>query len=71
MVAKTITITEDSYRLLVDNKLENESFSEEIKRILSKKRTKKLEDFFGILAKELGADKMQEDLEKIKIINIF
>lgn len=56
MATKTLTITEDAYGLLSDNKTEGESFSEEIRRILSKKRRRPLSDFFGIISKEDGAD---------------
>ncbi len=56
MATKTLTITEDAYGLLSVNKLEGESFSKEIKRILSKKRMMPLSDFFGIISKEDGAD---------------
>jgi len=59
---------DDVYGILVDNKLEEESFSEELRRILSKKKTKKLSDFFGILSEEEGAG-MLEDLERIKAEN--
>ncbi len=69
MVKKTLTIMEDAYRILLDNKLENESFSGEIRRIFSKKKTKKLKDFFGIISTEEG-EEMIKDLEKIKKKNI-
>lgn len=69
MVTKTLTIMEDAYRILLDNKLENESFSGEIRRIFSKKKTKKLKDFFGIISTEEG-EEMIKDLEKIKKKNI-
>ena len=68
MGTKTISIMDDVYGILVDNKLEEESFSEELRRILSKKKTKKLSDFFGILSEEEGAG-MLEDLERIKAEN--
>ena len=68
MGTKTISIMDDVYGILVDNKLEEESFSEELRRILSKKKTKKLIDFFGILSEEEGAG-MLEDLERIKAEN--
>jgi len=64
MTTKTLTIMKDAYNLLLDNKLENESFSEEIRRILSKK-SKKLSDFFGVLSKETG-NSMMKDLERIR-----
>ena len=65
MSTKTLTIMEDAYRLLADNKLEDESFSEEIRRVFSKKKTKKLIDFFGILSKETG-EAMKRDLKRIR-----
>ena len=68
MATKTISIMDDVYGMLVDNKLEDESFSDELRRILSKKRTKKLSDFFGILSEEEGAG-MLEDLEMIRAEN--
>ena len=62
MTTKTLTIMEDSYKLLLERKLENESFSEEIRRILSKGRSKSLSDFFGIISEEEG-EVMLKDLE--------
>jgi len=69
MSTKTLTIMEDAYRLLADNKLEDESFSEEIRRVFSKKKTKKLIDFFGILSEKEGADILKE-LERSRKIDI-
>ena len=69
MVTKTLTITEDAYNLLALHKQRSESFSEEIKRIFSKKKYKQLSDFFGILAKKEG-DEMLKDLEKIKSMEL-
>ncbi len=69
MVTKTLTITEDAYNLLSANKLRDESFSEEIRRLFSKKGKKNLMDFFGILSKK-DAGKMRKDLEDIKKMNI-
>jgi predicted CopG family antitoxin len=65
MATKTLTITDDAYRLLRDKKLENESFSEEIRRLLSKRTTKTLNDFMGILSEGEG-EKMLNDLNKIR-----
>ena len=56
---------DDVYGLLVQNKLEHESFSDELRRILSKKKTKKLSDFFGILSDNEYSG-MQDDLQNIK-----
>ena len=60
---------EDAYGILADNKLENESFSEEIRRLFSEKKKKSLKDFFGILSDEEG-EKMLKDLDKIRESNI-
>ena len=38
MATKTITIMEDAYNLLVLNKKHEESFSEELRRVLPKKK---------------------------------
>ena len=56
MVTKTLTITEDAYNLLTDNKMEEESFSEEIRRILSRRGAKSLKDYFGILSEKEGEE---------------
>jgi predicted CopG family antitoxin len=69
MVTKTLTITEESYKMLLENKLENESFSQEIKRILGNRSKKELKDFFGIISKEDG-NRMLFDLEKVREQNI-
>jgi predicted CopG family antitoxin len=69
MTTKTLTIMEDAYDLLADNKLEGESFSDEIRRVLSRKQSRPLTDFFGILSEEQGK-KMLDDLEKIKASEI-
>lgn len=65
MTTKTLTITEDAYNLLKELKLEDESFSEEIKRVLAKRNTRHLTDFAGILSNEEG-EAMLHDLEKIR-----
>lgn len=69
MTTKTLTIMEDAYDLLADNKLDGESFSDEIRRVLSKKQSRPLTDFFGILSEEQGK-KMISDLERIKASEI-
>ena len=56
---------DDAYNLLANSKLEDESFSEEIRRVFSKKKTKKLSDFFGILSKETGKS-MMKDYKRIR-----
>lgn len=69
MATKTVTITEDAYSLLAGHKLEDESFSEEIRRIFSKKNVKELSDFFGILSDKEGEDMLNE-LERIRTADI-
>jgi len=54
MATKTITIMEDAYKLLSSHKKKGESFSEEIRRILSTEKKRPLSDFFGILSNEEG-----------------
>ena len=65
MATKTLTITENAYHLLANRKLRDESFSEELVRILSKKKVKKIRDFFGILAEK----EWEAMLHDIKMIN--
>jgi len=61
---------EDAYQLLVQNKQKEESFSEEIRRLLDTKKSKKtFKDLFGILSEEEGS-RMQKDLENIKKMNL-
>jgi len=45
---------DDVYDLLARNKIEGESFSEELRRVLEKRNKKELKDYFGILSKEEG-----------------
>ena len=60
---------EDSYSLLLNNKLEGESFSEEIRRVFSEKKKRSLKDFFGILSEEEG-DAMMKGLELSREIDL-
>ena len=64
MVTKTLTITEEAYNLLARHKLEGESFSQEITRLLASRPHKRLMDFFGILGDE--GQGMQEALQHIR-----
>ncbi len=63
MVTKTLTITQDAYDLLVKNKLEDESFSEEIRRLFTFRPKRPLTDFIGVISDETGR-KALEFLEK-------
>ena len=65
VTTKTLTIMEDVHKLLLDKKLENESFSEELRRLLSRKRERKLSEFFGLISDDEG-EEMLNELKKIK-----
>jgi len=69
MATKTLTITEDAYNMLASNKMKDESFSEVLKRILSKRKTKTINNFFGTISEKEGTD-MLSDLEMIRRKNI-
>ena len=69
MTTKTLTITEDAYNLLKNNKVDDESFSQEIVRLLSEKKKKSLSDFFGILS-ELDGKSMKRDLLKSRELDM-
>ncbi|MEK6857132.1 MAG: antitoxin VapB family protein [Nanoarchaeota archaeon] len=69
MSTKTLTIMEDVYFLLVGNKLKNESFSDELRRLLTKKKEKGLIDLFGLISEKEG-NEMMADLNKIKETDI-
>jgi len=47
MVSKTITITEEVYKLLKNLKQKDESFSKLLKRLAMQVNGQKLKDFFG------------------------
>ncbi|MBS3147738.1 antitoxin VapB family protein [Candidatus Woesearchaeota archaeon] len=68
MTTKTLTIAEDAYDLLLAKKREDESFSQELRRLLSGTRKRSLSDFFGIISEAQGAS-MLSTLEKIKKAN--
>lgn len=72
MAHKTITISEEAYSLLKENKRENESFTEVIKRILSHK--KKKEDLLEWISsnKDLSdlADSVELVFDERKNINL-
>ena len=55
MATKTISITENAYKILERNKKENESFSKVIVREVGHKgNVKKLREFYGVLSREAG-----------------
>ena len=57
MGTKTITIMDDAYELLKQEKAGNESFSDVIRKVVPKKKS--IWDFVGILTEEEG-EKLQE-----------
>ena len=63
MATKTITIMEDAYELLKQEKTGNESFSEVIRKVIPKKKS--IWDFVGILSDEEG-EQLQETVKEIR-----
>ncbi len=68
MATKTLTITESAYNLLTGQKLAQESFSEEITRIFSTRKPRKLADYFGLLSEKEGDDILKA-LEHKRTVN--
>lgn len=65
MATKTISITEEAYRVLARlKKEENDSFSRVINRELGKKKVD-LKKYFGMLSKKEG-DKLERNIKKIR-----
>ncbi len=69
MVTKTLTITENAYHLLLQNKLKDESFSQEIQRLLSPHKSRNLMGYFGLLT-DRETKRIKKDLKKIQGFNI-
>ena len=63
MAHKTITISEEAYNLLKENKRENESFTEVIKRILTQK--KKKEDLIEWLSSKKDLSDLADSVESV------
>ena len=63
MATKTITIMEDAYELLKQEKVKNESFSDVIRKVIPKKKS--IWDFVGILSEEEG-EELQETVKEIR-----
>lgn len=64
MTTKTITITEDAYRLLAREKNKDESFSELIKREFSKKT--KISDLIGLWG-DISENEYKEMLKAVTL----
>lgn len=60
MTTKTITIMDDTYKMLLRNKMRNESFSDVIRRILTKEKS--ILDFAGAWSEV--SDKDAESMKK-------
>ncbi len=69
MVTKTLTITDDAYRILKLNKREGESFSQTIQRVLGAKKNEGFKKLIGLLTPEEG-DLLQKDLAMFKKMDI-
>lgn len=63
MAHKTITISEEAYKLLKEYKKENESFTEVIKRIFEAKKKKK--DFLNWLSSNQDLTDLADSVESI------
>ncbi|MFH1425709.1 MAG: antitoxin VapB family protein [archaeon] len=66
MATKTISIMEDVYNLLVRNKIKNESFSDVIRKNLTRK--KNIMDFAGAWKSmnEKSFEKVKKDIKALK-----
>jgi predicted CopG family antitoxin len=65
MAVKTVSLRDDVYKMLRDARLEGESFSDVIERLLKKDRTD-LSDYFGALKNSPILDGLEEDSRKIR-----
>ncbi len=59
---------DDAYGLLLSHKISNESFSDELRRVLTKRRARTLADYFGILTDEEG-EKALKAIERRRELN--
>lgn len=59
---------DDAYELLLKQKAENESFSDEVRRLLVTPKTRSLRDYFGVLAEEEG-ENILKAIEKSRAYN--
>ena len=66
MTTKTITVMEDAYKLLLLNKKMEESFSEELRRILPKKKS--IMEFAGAWKdmSEKETEEMKNNIKKLR-----
>lgn len=69
MTSKSISIKDDVYKLLKDERQEDESFSDVIERLLKKDKTD-LSEYFGSLKDNPLLDVLEEDSRKIRAMTI-
>ena len=71
MGTKTISIREDVYETLKSMKREDESISDAVERLITKKKETDLADFFGVLKDSEVLKGLEEDMNKIRAASRF
>jgi len=71
MGTKTISIREDVYETLKSMKREDESISDAVERLITKKKETDLADFFGVLKDSEVLKGLEEDMKKIRAASRF
>ncbi len=71
MGTKTISIREDVYETLKSMKREDESISDAVERLITKKKETDLADFFGVLKDSEVLKELEEDMKKIRAASRF
>ena len=64
MGIKTISIREDVYETIKSMKREDESISDAVERLITKKKEADLEDFFGVLKDSEVLKGLEEDTKR-------
>jgi predicted CopG family antitoxin len=71
MGTKTISIREDVYETLKSMKREDESISDAVERLITKRKETDLADFFGVLKDSEVLKELEEDMKKIRAASRF
>jgi len=71
MGTKTISIRDDVYETLKSMKREDESISDAVERLVTKKKETDLADFFGVLKDSEVLKGLEEDMNKIRAASRF
>ncbi len=71
METKTISIREDVYETIKSMKSEDESISDAVERLITKKKEADLEDFFGVLKDSEVLEGLEEDTKRIRASSRF